>query len=126
MSLGAYRKASVYTASKEEILLMLYRGAIKNCKQAIHAINEKKVEDKNKAISAFQDIVMELNGSINPGPNPKLAEDLQALYEFLLSHSTMANLEWDVKRMEECLNIMQLLYEGWESAVKELKKDENA
>jgi flagellar protein FliS len=126
MGLRAYRKTSVYTASKEEILLMLYRGAIKNCKQAITAIVEKKIEEKNTAIAAFQEIIAELNSSINPEPNPKLADELQALYEFLLSHSTMANLEWNKKKMDECLKVMQLLYEGWEAAIKELKREGSA
>lgn len=31
---GAYKKTAVSTASKEQILLMLYQAAIKNCKKA--------------------------------------------------------------------------------------------
>ena len=40
--LGAYKKTSVKTASKEQILLMLYQSAIKNCKKAIEAIEKNK------------------------------------------------------------------------------------
>ena len=37
--LGAYKKTAVKTASKEQILLMLYQeAAIKSCKKAMEAI----------------------------------------------------------------------------------------
>jgi len=44
--LGAYKKTSVETASKEQILLMLYQAAIKNCKKGIEAIEQKKPRQK--------------------------------------------------------------------------------
>ena len=40
---GAYKKTAVSTASKEQILLMLYQAAIKNCKKAIEAIEQKQI-----------------------------------------------------------------------------------
>jgi flagellar secretion chaperone FliS len=46
--LGAYKKTSVETASKEQILLMLYQAAIKNCKKAIEAIEQKNIAKKGE------------------------------------------------------------------------------
>jgi flagellar protein FliS len=37
----------VMTASKEELTLMLYEGAIKFCNQAIHAIEKKELLEAN-------------------------------------------------------------------------------
>ena len=51
--LGAYKKTSVQTASKEQILLMLYQAAIKNCKKAIQAVNEKKQRQIAKAALSY-------------------------------------------------------------------------
>ena len=59
--LGAYKKTSVQTASKEQILLMLYQAAIKNCKKSIEAIEQKNVQKKGEFIGKLQDIVIELN-----------------------------------------------------------------
>lgn len=41
--LGAYKKTSIHTASKEQVLLMLYQAAIKNCKKAIEAIDARQI-----------------------------------------------------------------------------------
>ena len=63
--LGAYKKTSVQTASKEQILLMLYQAAIKNCKKAIEAIEQKNIAGKGVHIGKLQDIVIELNRRID-------------------------------------------------------------
>ena len=47
---GAYKKTAVSTASKEQILLMLYQAAIKNCKKAIESIHEKKIAAKHRQL----------------------------------------------------------------------------
>jgi flagellar protein FliS len=62
--LGAYKKTSVQTASKEQILLMLYQAAIKNCKKSIEAIENKDLPNKGLYIGKLQDIVIELNNSL--------------------------------------------------------------
>ena len=53
--LGAYKKTSVHTASKEQVLLMLYQAAIKNCKKAILAINENDISAKGEYIGKLQE-----------------------------------------------------------------------
>ncbi len=63
--LGAYKKTSIHTASKEQILLMLYQSAIKNCKKAIEAIDERDIQKKGEFIAKLQDIVIELNNSLD-------------------------------------------------------------
>ena len=52
--LSAYKKTSVHTASKEQVLLMLYQAAIKNCKRALDAIDKKDIAAKGEYI-AFHD-----------------------------------------------------------------------
>ena len=63
--LGAYKKTSVQTASKEQILLMLYQAAIKNCKKAIEGIETNNIKMKGEHIGKLQDIVIELNNSLD-------------------------------------------------------------
>ena len=63
--LGAYKKTSVETASKEQILLMLYQAAIKNCKKAIEAIEQKNLSKKGEYIGKMQDIIVELSNSLD-------------------------------------------------------------
>ncbi len=122
--LGAYKKTSIHTASKEQILLMLYQAAIKNCKKSIEAINEKNLVKKGEYIGKLQDIVIELNNSLDHKVGGKIADELSSLYDYLLYASTQANIKIETGPLESCLNVLQTLYEGWAEAIKTLKSNE--
>jgi flagellar protein FliS len=120
--LGAYKKTSVHTASKEEILLMLYQAAIKNCKKSIEAIESKNIPKKGEYIGKFQDIIIELNNSLNMEIGGELAKELSSLYDYLIYSSTQANIHISKKPLEDCLKILNTLYSGWNEAIQSLKK----
>lgn len=119
--LGAYKKTSVHTASKEQILLMLYQAAIKNCKKAIEAIDEKNVAAKGEYIGKLQDIVIELNNSLDFEVGGDVARELSSLYDYMLYSSTQANMKIDKEPLEGCLSVLKTLYDGWAQAIKSLK-----
>ena len=119
--LGAYKKTSVHTASKEQILLMLYQAAIKNCKKAIEAIEEKNVAGKGEYIGKLQDIVIELNNSLDFEVGGDVARELSSLYDYILYSSTQANMKIDKEPLEGCLSVLKTLYDGWAQAIKSLK-----
>ena len=120
--LGAYKKTSVQTASKEQILLMLYQAAIKNCKKAIDAIETKDVAKKGEFIGKLQDIVIELNNSLDFEVGGDIAKELSSLYDYILYSSTQANIKISVEPLQGCLNVLNTLYDGWASAIKTLKQ----
>ena len=124
--LGAYKKTSVHTASKEQILLMLYQAAIKNCKKSIAAIEEKDLAKKGEYIAKLQDIVIELSNSLDFEVGGDVANELSSLYDFILHSSTQANIKIEKAPLLGCLNVLNTLYEGWVEAVKNLKKGEKA
>lgn len=121
--LGAYKKTSVQTASKEQILLMLYQAAIKNCKKAIEAIEQKQIAQKGEYIGKFQDIVIELQNSLDMEVGGDVAKELSSLYDFMMYSSTQANIKIDKAPLEGCLNVLNTLYEGWTEAIKSLKTE---
>ncbi|MEI8346867.1 MAG: flagellar export chaperone FliS [Pseudomonadota bacterium] len=121
----AYRKTSIHTASKEQILLMLYQAAIKNCRKAIDAIQNKEIAKKGEHIGKLQDIVVELNNSLDFKIGGKVAEELSSLYDYILFSSTQANIKIDTVPLEGCLKVLITLYEGWAAAIKSLQKENN-
>lgn len=121
--LGAYKKTSVQTASKEQILLMLYQAAIKNCKKAIEAIEAKQIADKGKYISKLQEIIIELSNSLDFEVGGEIANELSALYDYILFTSTQANINIDKAPLESCLNVLHILYDGWKEAIKTLRQE---
>lgn len=119
--LGAYKKTSVETASKEQILLMLYQAAIKNCKKAIEAIEQKNIAKKGEYIGKMQDIVVELSNSLDFEVGGDVAKELASLYDYVLYSSTQANIKFDKTHLEGCLRVLNTLYDGWTEAIKSIK-----
>jgi flagellar protein FliS len=123
--LGAYKKTSVETASKEQILLMLYQAAIKNCKKGIEAIEQKNLAKKGEYIGKMQDIVVELSNSLDYEVGGEVAKELASLYDYILYSSTQANIKIDKTHLEGCLKVLNTLYDGWTEAIKNLKTAQN-
>ncbi|OUR93032.1 flagellar export chaperone FliS [Halobacteriovorax marinus] len=121
--LGAYKKTSIHTASKEQILLMLYQAAIKNCKKAIESIEQKNIPAKGENIGKLQDIVIELNNSLDFEVGGDIAKELSSLYDFILFSSTQANIKIDAEPLKGCLSVLNTLYEGWGEAIKSLRRE---
>ncbi len=123
--LGAYKKTSVETASKEQILLMLYQAAIKNCKKAMEAIDQKNIAKKGEYIGKLQDIIIELSNSLDFEVGGDVAKELASLYDYMLYATTQANIKIDKSHLEGCLKVLNTLYEGWTEAIKSIKNQNN-
>jgi flagellar protein FliS len=121
--LGAYKKTSIHTASKEQVLLMLYQAAIKNCKKAMIAIDNNKIAEKGECIGKMQDIVIELNNSLDFEVGGKIAQELSSLYDYIVFASSQANIKIEKEPLQGCLNVLNTLYSGWSDAIKQVRKD---
>ncbi len=119
--LGQYKKTSVETASREQILLMLYQAAIKNCKKAIEAIEQRNLAKKGEYIGKLQDIIVELSNSLDFEVGGDVAKELESLYDYMMFATTQANIKLDKEPLDGVLRVLNTLYEGWSEAVKSLK-----
>ena len=119
---GAYKKTAVDTASKEQLLIMLYEGAIKFLKQAIGAMEEKKFEEKGKLIIRAEEIINELMCVLDHDRGGNLSKDLEALYVFMLKTCSEANLENSVEKVKSVIKLLTTLLDGWKVAVNEVRK----
>lgn len=122
---GKYKKASVESASKEKILLMLYEGAIKFIKQAKEANEKKLVKERGELIGRAYDIVMELASSLDFKVGGAMAENLEQLYIYVLEELTRANITGQEKHLDNSLKVLGILYDGWIKAIESIKKKES-
>jgi flagellar protein FliS len=120
---GKYKETSVQSASKEKLLLMLYEGAIRFTKQAQLAMQEKRIADKGIAIGKAYDIILELNNTLDHKIGGDLAVQLEQLYMYITDQYIQANTKNDPQHLENVLKILNTLYEGWVSAIEQLKKN---
>lgn len=122
---GKYKKASVESASKEKILLMLYEGAIKFIKLAKEAGEEKKVKERGELIGRAYDIVMELASTLDLKVGGSMAANLEQLYIYIMEELTRGNITGDPKHLDNSLKVLNILYDGWVQAIESLKKKES-
>ena len=122
MSYNKYKKASVESASREKLLLMLYEGAIKFTKRAIIAAENGDVAGRCENISRSYDIVLELMNTLDFKVGGEVAENLEQLYMFITDELTRANITGKSDHLKNVLKILETLYDGWKEAVELLKK----
>lgn len=121
-----YKQTSITSASREQILLMLYEGAIKFTKLAIIAAEQKKVAERGTNLMRAYDIIMELQVSLDHKVGGDVARQLDQLYTFVLDQYTKTNISGDPEPSKHALKIIENLYEGWKVAVEKYKKEQDA
>lgn len=115
-----YQQNSIMTASPEELTLMLYNGAIKFINLGKLHIENKEIEKANNAIKRAQDIIMELNNTLDM--NYEISNNLRSLYTFILEKLIDANIKKDVKFLDEALPLIEEIRDTWKEAMKEARK----
>ncbi|MBI3544849.1 MAG: flagellar export chaperone FliS [Deltaproteobacteria bacterium] len=120
--LNKYKQTSVTTASRGQVLLMLYEGAIKFCRIAIDATQKKDLAEKGKYILKVQDIINELVVTLDHNVGGNLSKELERLYNYMIEQITEANIKNDVKPLQTTLKLLETLYEGWAAAVNQVNK----
>lgn len=119
-----YKQTQVISATREQILLMLYEGAIKYTKLALKAAEEKKVVDRCTQLGRAYDIVMELNNTLDHSVGGEISSTLEQLYTFITDQFTKANLTGDPEPLRNALKVLETLFEGWQGAVQKLKTEQ--
>jgi len=114
-----YRETSFSTQSQGQLVVMLYDGAIRFLKIAQEKLEENDHAGKGIYIGKAQDIISELNNSLDMDSGGELSKNLRALYNFLYRHLNRANMERDQQKLRDCIGILEELHEAWEQVAEE-------
>jgi len=113
-----YRNNQILTASPEQLLIMLYDGAIRFVRQARFAIAENRLADKAKAISKAVAIVTEFSNTLDHEIGGEIALDLSRLYDFVSRELATVNARNDAARLDPVEKVLMALREGFAGAVE--------
>ena len=114
-----YKQNSVNMASSQQLLLMLFDGAVKYTKIAKMAILNKDIARAHKELVRVQDIFLEL--MITMDKNTEYMEDLYNLYDFIKNELAKANMKKDVQTIEEVLPLIEEIRDMWYEVDKKIK-----
>lgn len=115
-----YKQNTVFTATPEELTLMLYDGAIKFINIGKICIQNGEVQKAHEAIIRTQDIITELISSLDM--KYEISKNLKDLYDFMMNRLIDANIRKSLQPLDEVLGLMTELRDTWKEAVKEVKK----
>ncbi|WP_010681154.1 flagellar export chaperone FliS [Acetivibrio cellulolyticus] len=118
-----YKENSVYTASPEELTLMLYNGLVKFLMQSQMGINEKNIEKANNCIIKAQNIISEFRCTLDM--KYEISKQLELIYDYMNRRLIEANIKKDVTIVEEILGYARELRNTWEQAMK-IARQQNA
>ena len=124
--LNAYNKTAVTTASKEQVLIMLYEGAIKHLKRATDCCQKNDLAGKGTAVGKAHDIINELSNSLDFEIGGEVAKNLERLYSFMVQQIVQGNMENDPIKFDQARSMLETLLEGWKGAVAQLQATKRA
>ncbi len=112
-----YNQNSIATASPEQILIMLYDGAIRFVRQAIAASEQKDQITKLGRISKVFAIIVEFSNTLNHDIGGEIAADLDGLYQFMLRELDKARGATDEKNLHVVEGLLVDLRATWGEAI---------
>ncbi len=113
---AAYANNKIMTASKAELTLMLYEGAIKFCNIAIAAVEEHDVEKAHTNIVKVERIIEEFQSTLNY--KYPVAKDFNNVYEYLHKQLMQANIKKDKEILEEVLKHLRTMRDTWKEVMR--------
>ena len=113
-----YQNNQINTATPEQILIMLYDGAIRFCHQAIQAMDIEDKAVQGEKISRTMAIISEFASSLDHEIGGQIAADLDGLYGFMMRELMHANLKTDRKALENVADLLSGLRETWVEAAR--------
>lgn len=108
----AYGQAAETLAPARQIVL-LYDGAIRRIKEARHAIEARRINDRCVALAKATAIVEGLQGCLDLERGGAIARNLDQLYTYLVLRLARINLEDDVAICDELTARLSELRDSW-------------
>lgn len=124
MSYGAkqYKQTSVTTATRGQVLIMLYEAAIRHVRKASEYIDQNDLKNKGIHIGKAHDIINELATTLDFNVGGDIAKELERLYNFIVEKLIEANKDNNKKVLESVDKILSNLLDGWKGAVGEFER----
>ena len=124
----SYKAQSVQTASPGKLVLMLFDGCLRFTTAAKRAFNEeeftKRNEDVNNNLIRAQNIVTELQSSLDMSVPGELPGTLYRLYDYVMHQLQQANLKKEAEPIDEAEKVITELRDAWSEMLSQNPENE--
>jgi len=121
--LGQYRQASVETADRGQLIIIIYDHCIKWCGIAKEALEAGQLARKAEACHKVEAGISELMTSLDMEKGGDVAKNLWRLYDFYSHHIHEGNTKNIAQNFTEVGDMMGQLREAWQKALAQVRQD---
>ena len=108
----AYAESTILTASQEQLVVMLYDGAIRSLRQSAEAMRRGDRERSRNRMRSGEAIIDELNGSLDMN-HGEIPSRLRSIYLFCKRLLIVANVETDPGAIDVVVRLLSELRDAW-------------
>jgi flagellar protein FliS len=117
----AYHHNAVATAAPEQLVVMLFDGALRFSRRAVTAFEAGQLPQATQAIGRVTSIVNELNATLDTEAGGEIARNLRSIYGFVNRHLVEAIQLADPDRVRQAATLLGELREAFAEASKEVR-----
>jgi flagellar protein FliS len=115
-----YISSRVAAATPMELTRMLYEGAVQAVQEALAAHRAGDILARGNAVTKTVEILGELRFSLRRDVAPQYCDTLSGLYGYLQTRLIQAHAEKSESMLQEVMQLIQTLLEGWIGAIHNL------
>ncbi len=119
--LGQYRSVNAYGAANGDRLQLIQTmldGAMDRLASARGHVQRQETAAKGEAIGKAIGLIDGLRTSLDKERGGKLAENLDALYDYMMRRLVEANLRDDSTRLDEVAGLLDEIRTGWSAIMR--------
>lgn len=118
-AMNQYQRVSVHSevfeASPHRLIQMLMEGALERIAQARGAIQRDKFAEKGELIGKSISIIGGLREPLDHEVGGELSQNLDSLYEYMISRLLEANRGNDIAALDEVTRLLREVKTGWDA-----------
>lgn len=106
---------SLHKKTSQELTALLYEACADRLRQAIVSIENKRYIESNQLLKTCNDILYRLGAGLNYEAGI-IADQLEALYNYMAELLIRANISKDTKPVKEALSLLESIASSWQVA----------
>jgi len=125
--INAYKKDSlkqdIASADPHRLTLMLMQGALDRMAYAKGCMERKDFAGKAEHLSRVNAILLNLRDTLDLDIGGDFAQNLYALYEFMITRLLDANVQNNLQILDEVINLLLPIKKAWASIPEDAKQE---
>ncbi|OUR90544.1 flagellar export chaperone FliS [Gammaproteobacteria bacterium 42_54_T18] len=116
------KQTGVEGANPHQLIQMLYEGAIENMARAKGCMERKDFSGKGDTLGRAINIIGGLQSFLDKEKGGEVAENLDALYDYMSRRLFEASKDNDIAIIDEVIGLVRVVKTGWEGIKDEASK----